>query len=292
VAPVHTEEGIMSVTSVAVMGAAGNMGTRVLRALGDDPAYRVLCVEADPARQRALREAGRDVRTIEEAAPDADVLVLAVPDNRIAQIAGAAVPLLKPGTLVMCLDPAAPYAGVLPERADISYFVTHPAHPPVFNDETDAEARRDFFGSGKAKQAIVSALMQGPEDDYARGEAISRRLFGPILRSHRVTVEQMAMLEPALSETVAATLITAIREAMDESIRRGVPPMAARDFLLGHIWIELAIVFNEIDWQFSDGAKKAIELAKTRLLKPDWKDVFEPRELKESVGRITGQVSV
>jgi D-apionate oxidoisomerase len=288
----HTEEGIMSVTSVAVMGAAGNMGTRVLRALGDDPAYRVLCVEADLARQEKLRGGGRDVRTIEEAAPEADVLVLAVPDNRIAQIAAVAVPLLRPGTLVMCLDPAAPYAGVLPARADISYFVTHPAHPPVFNDETDPEARRDFFGSGKAKQAIVSALMQGPEEDYARGEAISSRIFGPILRSHRVTVEQMAMLEPALSETVAATLITAIREAMDESIRRGVPPMAARDFLLGHIWIELAIVFNEIDWQFSAGAKKAIELATTRLLKPDWKNVFEPSELKESVGRITGQVSV
>ena len=66
--------------------------------------------------------------------------------------------------------------------------------------------------------------------------------------------------------------------------------MAARDFLLGHLWIELAIVFNEIDWQFSDGAKKAIEEAKTRLLKPDGKRVVEPAERKASVDRITGQV--
>jgi len=70
--------------------------------------------------------------------------------------------------MVICLDPAAPHGKKLPARSDISYFVTHPAHPPVFNDETDPEARRDFFGSGKAHQSIVSRLMQGPESDYAR----------------------------------------------------------------------------------------------------------------------------
>ena len=30
-------------------------------------------------------------------------------------------------------------------------------------------------------------------------------MFAPVMRAHRVTVEQMAMLEPALSETVVAT---------------------------------------------------------------------------------------
>jgi hypothetical protein len=195
---------------------------------------------------------------------------------------------MKSGAMLICLDPAAPYGGKLPQRADVTYFVTHPAHPPVFNDEKDQEARRDFFGSGKAKQAIVSALMQGPEADYAKGEAISRKIFGPILRSHRVTVEQMAMLEPALSETVAATCITVMREAMDEAIRRGVPAEAARDFLLGHIWIELAIVFNETPWHFSAGAQKAIADAKPMLFQPDWKKVFEEKHLRESVERITG----
>ena len=40
--------------------------------------------------------------------------------------------------------------------------------------------------------------MQGPEEDYARGEAIARAMYAPVMRSHRVTVEQMAILEPAL----------------------------------------------------------------------------------------------
>jgi hypothetical protein len=50
----------------------------------------------------------------------------------------------------------------------VSYFVTHPTHPPVFNDETDPEARRDYFGAGKAKQSIVNALVQGPEEHLRR----------------------------------------------------------------------------------------------------------------------------
>ena len=60
-------------------------------------------------------------------------------------------------------------------------------------------------------------------------------IWAPVMRSHRVTVEQMALLEPGLSETVCATLLDVMREAMDEVVARGVPGEAARDFLLGHM---------------------------------------------------------
>jgi D-apionate oxidoisomerase len=272
---------------LAVFGAAGNMGTRVLNALKDDANYTLLCVEAGEAGQAKLKERGFEPMTQDAALAQADMAIMAVPDALIGKIAPGIVEGMKPGAMLICLDPAAPYAGKIPLRDDLAYFVTHPAHPPVFNDETEPDARRDFFGSGLAKQAIVSALMQGSEDDYKRGEELSQKIFGPILRSHRVTVEQMAMLEPALSETVAATCITVMREAMDEAVSRGVPYDAARDFLLGHIWIELAILFNEIDWQFSAGAKRAIEEAKPLLFQPDWRKVFEPEYLQESVRKIT-----
>jgi hypothetical protein len=134
---------------------------------------------------------------------------------------------------------------------------------------------------------VVNALMQGTDEDYARGEAIAKKIWGPVLRSHRVTVEQMAVLEPVLSETVAATCISVIREAMDEAVRRGVPAAAARDFLLGHINIELAILFNEIDWNFSAGAQQAMTAARNVLFKDDWKRVFDPEELMKSVRQIT-----
>ncbi len=176
------------------------------------------------------------------------------------------------------------------ELMDEVYLVLWPIpHPPVFNDEESAEARRNYVGSGLAKQAIVNALTQGPEEDYAKGEAVAARMFRPILRSHRATLEQMAMLEPAMSKTVAATCITVLREGMDEAIRRGVPAQAAKDFMMGHINVELAIVFDEIDWEFSDGAKKAIELAKRDLFQPDWKKVFERQHLQESVAKIVGK---
>ena len=95
------------------------------------------------------------------------------------------------------------------------------------------------------------------------------------------------ILEPALSETTSITCITIIREAMDEAIRRGVPAEAARDFILGHINIELAIIFSEIPVNFSDGAIKAMERARAQIIQPDWKKVFEPENIRECLEAIT-----
>ena len=272
--------------TVAIFGAAGSMGTRSSSALKDDPAYDVLYVEAGAAGIDRLRERGIEPTPQAVALEQAAVIVLAVPDMLIGTIAAEIVPQMQSGAMLIGLDPAAPHAGRLPERADVSYFFSHPSHPPIFNDETEAAARGDFFG-GVAKQSIVSALLQGPEQDYAKGEAIASKLFGPILRSHRITIEQMAILEPALSETVTATCLTVIREALDEAIKRGVPAEAARDFLLGHLNVELAILFDEIDWELSDGAKEAVVEAMPVIFQPDWKKVFEAEQLLASTRKIT-----
>ena len=129
--------------------------------------------------------------------------------------------------------------------------------------------------------------MQGPEAHYAVGEEVARAIWAPVMRSHRVTVEQMALLEPGLSETVAATLLDVMREAMDEVVARGVPHEAARDFLLGHLNVLGAVIFKEVDGVFSDACNKAITFGKPQLMQPDWKRVFEPAELAASIQRIT-----
>jgi hypothetical protein len=273
-------------TTVALFGAGGKMGCRItdnLRATD----YRVLHVEVSPAGIERLRQRGLSPVPREEAPAQADAVILAVPDNLIEKVAAGLVPSMRRGAMLVCLDGAAPYAGKLPKRPDVTYLVTHPCHPSVFNVETDVEAQKDYFGGIKAKQSIVCALMQGPDADYAKGEALCRAMFAPVERAHRVSVEQMVILEPALSETTAATCVTVLREAMEEAIRRGVPREAARDFLLGHINIELAIVFEEVSSPFSDGAKKAIEKAKAQIFREDWKRVFEPDNVRACVEMIT-----
>lgn len=272
--------------TVALFGAAGKMGTRISAHLREDPEYETLYIEGGPAGEARLREHGLTPTSPQEAAARADVVILAIPDAAIGAVAAEVVPQLRSGTLVICLDPAAPHGGELPPRADVSYFVAHPCHPPIVNDETNAAAPRDFFG-GIAKQNIVCALMQGTEADYERGEHLARRIFAPVLAAHRITVEQMAILEPALSETIVLTCMVAIREALDEAVRRGVPAQAARDFVLGHMNVNLGILFGFCQAQFSDGARLAVQRAKPRLFQPDWLQVLQPDSVAAEVRAIT-----
>jgi len=67
-----------------------------------------------------------------------------------------------------------------------------------------------------------------------------------------------------------------------------MPAAAARAFLMGHINIELAIVFGEINAPFSDAAKKAIDNAKNVIFKDDWKErVFATESIRKSLEAIT-----
>lgn len=274
-------------TTIALLGAGGKMGVRLARNL-QGSRFAVRHVEVgDVGRQRLRDEVG--VACVDEAAAldGAQVVILAVPDTVIGKVAHAIAPRLAPGTMVMLLDAAAPFAGHLPERADLAYFVAHPCHPPIFSSDLRRDGVPDFFGGGHAPQSVVSALMQGSPADFDLGEEIAKTIYAPILRSYRVTVEQMALLEPGLSETVCATLLDVMREAMDEVVRRGVPADAARDFLLGHMTILSAVIFKEIPGQFSDACNKAITFGKPRLMRDDWKGVFALDEIAESIRRIT-----
>lgn len=272
---------------VAVLGAGGKMGYRVSANLRSSP-YAMSHVEVSEVGRARLQELGLSAKSAEDALPQADVIILAIPDNAIGKVTHQLVGQFKHGAILIALDAAAPFAGELPDRPDLTIFVAHPCHPSVFNDETDPEARRDYFGGLKAKQAIVCALMRGPEAHYALAEDVSKRMYAPVMRAHRASVDQMAILEPVLSETITATCLTVIREATDEAVRRGVPEQAAFDFVLGHINVELAILFNQLPGvRMSDAANRAVERAKTEIFAPDWKKVFERDAITESIHAIT-----
>lgn len=251
--------------------------------------FEVRHVEVSEAgRARLKSELGLESVTQDIALDGAEVVILAIPDTVIGKVAEQVVPAVAPGTMVVILDAAAPFAGHLPRRDDITYFVTHPCHPPIFNDEDTPEGRRDHFGGVAAKQGVVNALMQGPREHYELGDRIARAIYAPVTRSYEVTVKQMAMLEPGLSETVCASLLVVMREAMDECIARsGVSKECARDFLLGHMNILGAVIFEEREGAFSDACNKAIEFGKPMLMRDDWKRVFEWDEIADSIRRIT-----
>ncbi|GAH50805.1 unnamed protein product, partial [marine sediment metagenome] len=255
--------------------------------LKDNYNYKTLYLEISDEGRKKLAGLGVSVTSQDEAIKQADVVILAIPDRLIGPICNDIVPKVKNGTMIIGLDPAAGYAGMLPDRKDISYFITHPCHPPMFNDETDPEAQQDFFGGYKAKQNIVCSLHQGPEEDYAKGEAIAKVIYAPILRAYRVTTEQMAILEPALVETLGLTCTYVMKEAMDEAVRMGIPETVARDFLFGHIRCMMAEVFLFGSTTVSDGAMLAVAEAKKQIFQPDWMKIMKIDNIRDSVRKIT-----
>lgn len=278
-------------TAVAILGAGGNMGRRITRTLRDDPAYTLRLVEPGQPGRQLIRDAGLTVVEQAEGLHSAEVVVFAVPDKIVRTVAAEVVPALDPGTSILFLDPAAVAAGRIPRREDIQCYVTHPTHPPLYSimEETEPEARRDYWGGGLAHQSIVFAIAWGDDDHATMVENLCINMFAPITRSHRITVDQMAMLEPALSETLTNGCIAIIHEGMERVVNAGVPEAAVKDFLMGHLQIGIALIFDQLDWKLSDGAQLALVQSRKQLFRDDWFAIFEPANIMESLKQITGE---
>lgn len=269
-------------TSVAILGSGGKMGFRVTKKLVG-AGYDVRAVEISEAGRQRLAEANIKAVSADEGLRGAKVVVMALPDNVIGKVASELSPKLKPGTMLLILDAAAPYAGDLPkDRPDLTFFVGHPCHPPLFNDETEWDARRDYHG-GVAKQSIVCALMQGPEEHYALGEEICKAMWSPIINCHRVSVEQLAILEPGLSEMVAMPFVDTMVEAVEECEKKyGIPRQAALDFLIGHLNVEIAMWFGYSPKVPSDAALRLMRFAKGVVVRDEWREALSPAKVKEA----------
>ena len=127
--------------TIAVIGAGGKMGMRVSDNL-QRGTHAVYYSENSPAGQQRTRDAGREVTDTPTAVADAHVVILAVPDVALGPVSAEVVPQLKPGTLLLTLDPAAAYANLLHQRGDVEYAVAHPCHPlgiPAAQDRGGAE---------------------------------------------------------------------------------------------------------------------------------------------------------
>jgi 3-hydroxyisobutyrate dehydrogenase-like beta-hydroxyacid dehydrogenase len=111
--------------TLALIGAGGKMGCRITDNLVKG-SNRVYYVEISERGIKNLADRGIIPTPHAEAIPNADVIILAVPDVAIGNVSAGVVPGMRPGAILMVLDPATAYFGKLPERGDITYFVAHP----------------------------------------------------------------------------------------------------------------------------------------------------------------------
>lgn len=264
---------------IALVGAGGKMGKRIspnLKKFG----YDFIGCEKDDSGIQALIADGITAMKTEDAVKIADIIIFALPDAALPCLSSVLVPMMKPGAIVITLDPAAARAKKLRTRDDCAFIVTHPCHPPLFGERNTQAEKDDLFGGTAARQDIVIAQISGGESDLECAELLCRHIFNPVVNCHRITVEQMAILEPAAAEVVVALCATVMKEAIDEAIRRGVPAPAAEAFLLGHIQIPLSIVLKSSN-PFSDAAMIAVDYGRRHVLRDDWKSVFEPEKIEE-----------
>lgn len=270
---------------IAVIGAGGKMGMRVSDNLVMT-AHTVSYSENSPAGQERVRAAGRDLTDTPEAVRDADIVVLAVPDLALGPVTADIVPQLKPGAIVLTLDPAAAYAGLLTTREDVIQAVAHPCHPSVFLQRTTPEEYADTFGGIAAPQDAIAAIESDDPAKAAIVEATVRAIYAPVIDVHWVTIKQLAQLEPTLVETVACMIGALLKEALDEAITTmGVPEAAARSILLGHTQVALANGLRG-DNPFSDACLIAMDYGKESIIKEDWKKIFQDDELDKNLARM------
>ncbi|WP_320780862.1 phosphogluconate dehydrogenase C-terminal domain-containing protein [Streptomyces sp. CRN 30] len=273
------------VQTVAVIGAAGKMGQRVSNNLVESD-FRVLFSEASPKGQELIRDLGRELTESADAVAQADVVILAVPDVVLGKVSEELVPLMKPGTIVLTLDPAAAYAGLLFEREDIHYACAHPCHPSVFLERTTKEEWQDTFGGIAAPQEVVAAYEGGDEAKQKLADSVIRVMYAPVVDVHWVTVKQLAVLEPTLVETIACMVGALLTEALHETVHTvGVPEKAARAMLLGHTQVALANTLKGSN-PFSDACLIAMDYGRESIVRDDWKKVFEDEELDKVITRM------
>lgn len=261
------------------------MGMRVSNNLTQSD-HTVYYSEASPGGQERVRDAGRQVTATPDAVESADVVILAVPDVVLGAVSEDVVPRLKTGAIMLTLDPAAAYAGLLTKREGIEYAVAHPCHPSLFLERRTDEEYADTFGGIAAPQEVVAAMESSNEEARVIAEEVIRIIYAPVIAVHWVTVRQLAVLEPTLVETVACMIGALLKDALDETVNTvGVPHEAARAMLWGHASIAMTNALRASN-PFSEACLIAMDYGRETIIKDDWKKIFEPEQLDYVIAKM------
>ena len=271
---------------VSVIGAGGKMGTRTsINLAKKTDVFELLMVEASESGIQSIKDRGFEPIPVEEALKKSDVVVFAVPDILIGKLSAIYVPMLKPGTGFIILDPAAAVAKELTLRNDCTFGVAHPCHPSYFLDQNTYEARQDRFWGCGGKQDIVMSKIQGDDDRFAQCVEVAKQMYAPVEHAYVMTSEQIAFLEPTLVELLGATCLYAMAETVEEAKKRGIPKEAAVSFLTGHIYNLSANFLGYIPGNppVSDACKVAISLGNRLVMKENWKEIWKDEVLHKVI---------
>jgi hypothetical protein len=277
--------------TVTVLGAGGKMGMRVSNNLERSP-HRVFYSENHPAAMERVRATGRELSDPSSAVAQSDVIVMAVPDILLGQVSESIVPQAKPGAVVLTLDPAALYAGLIAHRDDLYFAVAHPCHPSVFLQRKNSEEWADTFGGIAAPQDVVAALESDDQPVRDRTEAVLRAIYSPVIDVHWVTVKQLTVLEPTVTETITCMVSGLLKDVLKEAVETaGIPEQAVRAMLFGHVQIALANSLLGSN-AFSDAAMIAMAYGREKVIKDSWKEIFDDAELDTVIARMLQLESV
>ena len=270
---------------IAVIGAGGKMGMRVSNNLVKTD-HTVWYVENSPAGQQRTVDAGRELTDAATAVADADIVVLAVPDLALGPVTADLVPQLRPGAIVLTLDPAAAYAGLLTTRDDVIQAVAHPCHPSIFLQRETPEQWADTFGGIAAPQDAIAAIESDDPAKQAIVEATVRAIYAPVIDVHWVTIKQLAQLEPTLVETTGCMIGQFLKDSMDHAINEvGIPEKAVKALFYGHIFISLTNALRGSN-PFSEACLRAMDYGRESIIKPDWAKVWDDEELDKVLAQM------
>ena len=261
------------------------MGTRTSKNLAKmTDKYDLMLVENAPKGIESIHARGLEVMLVEEALEKAEVVVFAVPDTLIKKLSAIYVPMLKPGTGFLILDPAAAVAKELTLRDDCTFGVAHPCHPSFLLDQDTPEARADRFGGEGGKQDIVMSKICGEDEVFAKMQETAHDMYAA-QTAYVMTSEQIAFLEPTLVELLGATCLYAMAETVDEAERRGIQREAAVSFLTGHIYNLTCNFLGYIPGKppVSDACKVAIGLGNRLVMRDDWKKIWDDEVLHKVI---------
>ena len=275
----------MSKTVVTVIGAGGKMGTRTSNNLAKAKnEVGLYLVETGEKGIKSVKDRGLRLTPMEEAVAKSDVTVLAVPDRVINDASKPVVAVMRPGSALIILDPAAAVARELSLRDDCTFAVVHPCHPSYFLDQDTYEARHDYFGGMGGKQDIVIAKVQGDDNKFAQCRRIAEIMFNPVEHSYVMGIRDIAFLEPTLVELLGATCLYAMAETVKEAEKKGIQREAAISFLSGHIYNLSANFLGFLGkTPVSDACKVAIGLGNKYVLRDNWKDIWKDEFLDKAI---------